>query len=96
MTLREFLLKSYGVDLLAQGNSIVAHIRQHVQNIDMLASKEVKDLNYEDLRDIFVAIILDNPSKYAVFYNEAWNSFKKEALRLNFTESEIESIEKRH
>ena len=46
MTLREFLLKSYGVDLLAQGNSIVAHIRQHVQNIDMLASKEVKDLNY--------------------------------------------------
>ena len=95
MTLREFLLKSQGIDLLASNNSRVAHIREHVQNIDVLALQDVRDMYYEDIRDIFIAIMLDSTRTYAVTHADAWKKFMAEAKRLKFTQSEIDTIEKR-
>ncbi len=95
MTLWEFLLKSQEIDLLAPNDSRVAHIREHVQNIDVLALQDIRDMYYEDIRDIFIAIMLDSTRIYAVTHGDAWKKFANEATRLEFTQSEIDTIEKR-
>jgi len=95
MTLREFLLKSQEIDLLAPYDSRVAHIREYVQNIDVLALQDIRDMYYEDIRDIFIAIMLDSTRRYAVSHRDAWEKFTNEATQLGFTQCEIDTIEKR-
>ena len=91
MTLQEFLLKNGRVDLNIE-STIKAHIRQHVQNIDVLASKEMRDMAYKDIRDIYMAILLDNYPQRAFWVDDALNLFVEDAHRIGLSDNEIKHI----
>ena len=91
MTLQQFLSKNGRADLNAH-STITAHIRQHVQNIDVLASKEIQDVAYDDIRDIYMAILLDNYPQRAFWVDDALNLFIEDAHRIGFSDNEIKHI----
>lgn len=91
MTLKDFLIKSNRADL--DVNDVVTnHIRLYVQNIDALASKELCDIPRDDLRDIYMAILLYKSHGRVVFHTQAWNEFLKDAKKVNLSNNVIMSI----
>lgn len=91
MTLQEFLLKNGRVDLNVE-STLKAHIRQHVQDIDVLASKEMQDIAYEVIRDVYMAILLDHYPQRAFWVDDALNLFLEDAHRIGLSGNEIKHI----
>lgn len=58
---------------------MTAHIRQYVQNIDVLAPKELQEISCDDICDIYMAILFETHSYGAYWIIEAWNEFMKDA-----------------
>ena len=54
MTLQQFLFNNGRVDLNVE-TTIKAHIRQYVQNIDVLASKDLRDITHDEIRNTYMA-----------------------------------------
>ena len=91
MTLQQFLFNNERVDLNVE-STIKAHIRQYVQNIDVLASKDLRDITHDEIRDIYMAILFDSYPQRAFFVDEALDLFVKDAKRLKVGKDDINHI----
>ncbi len=93
MTLREFLAQStFTVNLDNYESAITQKIRRHVQNIDVLADKDIIVIKKKDIVDIFVAILLYKTRGAAVLRSSAWEEFVHEANQMNIPEETTYTI----
>lgn len=93
MTLREFLGQStFTVNLDNYESAITQKIRHHVQNIDVLADKDIIVIKEKDIVDIFVAILLYKTRGAAVLRSSAWEEFVHEANQMNIPEETTYTI----
>lgn len=82
MTLKEFLERTtYAINLSDKANFITAKIRKFVPNIDSLAKKDIELIEEDDIREIFVAILLAT-KKYVVWGSEALEEYENEREKL--------------
>lgn len=93
MTLREFLEQStYTVNLDNYESSITKKVRQHVQNIDVLADRDIIVIKEKDIVDIYVAILLYKTRGAAVLRSSAWDEFINEAKQMNIPDETTNTI----
>jgi len=93
MTLREFLEQStYTINLDNYESAITQKIRQYVQNIDVLADRDIIVIKEKDIVDIFVAILLYKSRGEAVVRSSAWDEFIHEAKQMNIPEETTNTI----
>ena len=82
MTLKEFLERTtYAINLSDKANFITAKIRKFVPNIDSLAKKDIELIEEDEIREIFVAILLAT-KKYVVWGSEALEEYENEREKL--------------
>lgn len=91
MTLRDFLCMSGHTDLY-HNTTVTAHIRQHVQNIDVLASKELRNISYDEICNIYMAILFEMYPQRAFWRGDALKFFIKDARKFGVSEDDINHI----
>lgn len=93
MTLKEFLTDcGYTINLDNLDSEITAKIRMRVQNIDVLANRDIITIKEQDIVDIFMAVLLYKHRGGGVPRNLAWAEFENEATKMGVPKETINII----